>query len=234
MDFIFLVLVFKLYDRNQFVIFDMRYLVLCYFWLSFRFFDEGTISKWKDCCTIVDYINGVINYFFFLIKVVDWFYDFISIVLLEIQKKFQRGMLKVEKVEKNGIIIFIILGVGSSRMLYDIVFVVFFKGWFVVVQSWFMENYFWDGKIIEEEVISGFYLVFVCFYKGKKDNEWRLFFVRSEVQLKKCIFSSFMQVYQVCKVIIIKFLFRFKVISFYYLRSMMFWVCDRFFVNYLV
>lgn len=62
----------------------MCYLVLCYFWLSFWFFDEGIISKWKDCCIIVDYINGVINYFFLFIKVVDWFYDFISIVLLEI------------------------------------------------------------------------------------------------------------------------------------------------------
>uniref|UniRef100_A0A4X2LYN4 Nucleotidyltransferase MB21D2 n=2 Tax=Diprotodontia TaxID=38609 RepID=A0A4X2LYN4_VOMUR len=233
MDFTLLVPALKLHDRNQPVTLDMRHSALCHSWLSLRLFDEGTISKWKDCCTIVDHINGATNYFFSPTKVADWFYDSISIVLSEIQKKPQRGMPKVEKVEKNGTILSIILGVGSSRMLYDIVPVVSFKGWPAVAQSWLMENHFWDGKITEEEVISGFYLVPACSHKGKKDNEWRLSFARSEVQLKKCISSSLMQAYQACKAIIIKLLSRPKAISPYHLRSMMLWACDRLPANYL-
>ncbi|XP_075794392.1 nucleotidyltransferase MB21D2 [Pelodiscus sinensis] len=233
MDFTLLVPALKLHDRNQPVTLDMRHSALCHSWLSLRLFDEGTISKWKDCCTIVDHINGATNYFFSPTKVADWFYDSISIVLSEIQKKPQRGMPKVEKVEKNGTIISVILGVGSSRMLYDIVPVVSFKGWPAVAQSWLMENHFWDGKITEEEVISGFYLVPACSYKGKKDNEWRLSFARSEVQLKKCISSSLMQAYQACKAIIIKLLSRPKAISPYHLRSMMLWACDRLPASYL-
>ncbi|KAL2301181.1 hypothetical protein Nmel_011742 [Mimus melanotis] len=233
MDFTLLVPALKLHDRNQPVTLDMRHSALCHSWLSLRLFDEGTISKWKDCCTIVDHINGATNYFFSPTKVADWFYESISIVLSEIQKKPQRGMPKVEKVEKNGTIISIILGVGSSRMLYDIVPVVSFKGWPAVAQSWLMENHFWDGKITEEEVISGFYLVPACSYKGKKDNEWRLSFARSEVQLKKCISSSLMQAYQACKAIIIKLLSRPKAISPYHLRSMMLWACDRLPASYL-
>ncbi|MBN3280776.1 M21D2 protein, partial [Polyodon spathula] len=233
MDFTLLVPALKLHDRNQPVTLDMRHSALCHSWLSLRLFDEGTINKWKDCCTIVEHINGASNYFFSPTSVADWFYESISVVLVEIQKKPQRGMPKVEKVEKNGTIITVILGVGSSRMLYDIVPVVSFKGWPAVAQSWLMENHFWDGKITEEEVISGFYLVPACSFKGRKENEWRLSFARSEVQLKKCISGSLMQAYQACKAIIIKLLSRPKAISPYHLRSMMLWACDRLPTHYL-
>ncbi|XP_033884678.1 nucleotidyltransferase MB21D2 [Acipenser ruthenus] len=233
MDFTLLVPALKLHDRNQPVTLDMRHSALCHSWLSLRLFDEGTINKWKDCCTIVDHINGASNYFFSPTSVADWFYESISVVLVEIQKKPQRGMPKVEKVEKNGTVISVILGVGSSRMLYDIVPVVSFKGWPAVAQSWLMENHFWDGKITEEEVISGFYLVPACSFKGRKENEWRLSFARSEVQLKKCISGSLMQAYQACKAIIIKLLSRPKAISPYHLRSMMLWACDRLPTHYL-
>ncbi|XP_043558541.1 protein MB21D2-like isoform X2 [Chiloscyllium plagiosum] len=227
MDFTLLVPALKLHDRNQPVTLDMRHSALCHSWLSLRLFDEGTINKWKDCCTIVDHINGGTNYFFSPTRVADWFHDAITIVLAEIQKKPQRGMPKVEKVERNGMVISIVLAVGSSRMLYDVIPVVSFKGWPAVAQSWLMENHFWDGKITEEEVISGFYLVPASSLNGKRENEWRLSFARSEVQLKKCISSSLMQAYQACKAIIMKLLSRPKAISPYHLRSMMLWACDR-------
>uniref|UniRef100_A0A8C1IPD5 Mab-21 domain containing 2 n=1 Tax=Cyprinus carpio TaxID=7962 RepID=A0A8C1IPD5_CYPCA len=138
-----------------------------------------------------------------------------------------RGVPRVEKVERNATVISIILGVGGSRMLYDVVPVVSFKGWPAVAQSWLMENHFWDGKITEEEVISGFYLLPACSSTGQKENEWRLSFARSEVQLKKCISASLMQAYQACKALIIKLLSRPKAISPYHLRSLMLWACDR-------
>ncbi|KAK7881020.1 hypothetical protein WMY93_030609 [Mugilogobius chulae] len=129
---------------------------------------RGNINKWKDCCTVVEHVSGNANYFFSPTLVADWFYSSISTVLSEVQRKPQRGMPRVEKVARHGTIISVILGVGSSRVLYDIVPVVSFKGWPAVAQSWLMENHFWDGKITEEEVISGFYLVPACSYKGRK------------------------------------------------------------------
>ncbi|KAF3848314.1 hypothetical protein F7725_021342 [Dissostichus mawsoni] len=145
-------------DFTLLVTLDMRHSALGHSWLSLRLFDEGTIAKWKDCCTLMEHnISGATNYFFSPTLVSDWFHRAVSLVLLEVQKKPQRGMPRVEK-------------------------------------SWLMENHFWDGKITEEEVISGFYLVPACSSGGRKENEWRLSFARSEgVQLKKCISSSLMQ-----------------------------------------
>ncbi len=92
MDFTLLVPALKLHDRNQPVTLDMRQSALCHSWLSLRLFDEGTINKWKDCCTVVDHVNGATNYFFSPTLVADWFYESISMVLAEIQKKPQRGV----------------------------------------------------------------------------------------------------------------------------------------------
>ncbi|KAI9532873.1 protein MB21D2 isoform X1 [Gymnodraco acuticeps] len=235
MDFTLLVPALKLHDRNQPVTLDMRHSALGHSWLSLRLFDEGTIAKWKDCCTLMEHnISGATNYFFSPTLVSDWFHRAVSLVLLEVQKKPQRGMPRVEKVERNGTVISVVLGVGSSRMLYDIVPVVSFKGWPAVAQSWLMENHFWDGKITEEEVISGFYLVPACSSGGRKENEWRLSFARSEVQLKKCISSSLMQAYQACKAILIKLLSRPKALSPYHLRSVMLWACDRLPASFLL
>lgn len=69
-------------------------------------------------------------------------------------------------------------------MLYDLLPVVSFRGWPAVAQGWLTANHFWDGKITEEEAISGFYLLPCCSpLGGRPDREWRLAFSRSEVQL---------------------------------------------------
>lgn len=75
-------------------------------------------------------------------------------------------------------------------MLYDLLPVVSFRGWPAVAQGWLTANHFWDGKITEEEAISGFYLLPCCSpLGGRPDREWRLAFSRSEVLLR--FFSSF-------------------------------------------
>lgn len=84
-----------------------------------------------------------------------------------------------------------------------------------------------DGKITEEEVISGFYLMPAYSYKDKNKNEWQLNFAKSKVQLKKCISSSFLQAYQVYKANIIKLFFCPKAISSYQMCTMMLWDCKR-------
>lgn len=72
---------------------------------------------------------------------------------------------------------------GSSRVLYDLLPVVSFRGWPAVAQGWLTANHFWDGKITEEEAISGFYLLPCCSpLGGRPDREWRLAFSRSEVR----------------------------------------------------
>uniref|UniRef100_A0A4W3H072 Protein MB21D2 n=1 Tax=Callorhinchus milii TaxID=7868 RepID=A0A4W3H072_CALMI len=160
-------------------------------------------------------------------RVADWFFRSVSAVIGEIRSHPQRGVPRVEKVEQNGTVVSVILRAGGSRMLYDIVPVVSFKGWPAVAQNWLMENHFWDGKITEEEVISGFYLVPACSASGDPQNEWRLAFSRSEVQLKKCISPALIHAYQAYKAVIIKLLSRPKAISPYHLRSLMLWACDR-------
>ncbi|XP_056600335.1 LOW QUALITY PROTEIN: nucleotidyltransferase MB21D2 [Triplophysa dalaica] len=233
MSFTLLVPALKLHDRNQPVTLDMRHSSLGHSWLSLRLFDEGTINRWRDCCTLTDHLNGTTNYFFSPRLVADWFQEAVGLVLAELQRKPQRGTPRVERVERHCTLLSMVLGVGSSRMLYDIIPVVSFKGWPAVAQSWLMENHFWDGKITEEEVISGFYLLPASSASGCRDNEWRLSFARSEVQLKKCISPGLMQAYQACKAIITKLLAQPTAVSPYYLRSMMLWACDRLPTSYL-
>ncbi|KAG9265298.1 nucleotidyltransferase MB21D2 isoform X1 [Astyanax mexicanus] len=238
-DYTLLVPALKLHDRNQPVTLDMRHSAPGHSWLSLRLFDElqanislfheGTVGRWKDCCTEADHdVSEVNNYFFSPTLVSDWFHEALGSVLRELGRKPQRGTPRVEKLEHCGTVISIILAAGGSRVLYDVVPVVSFKGWPAVAQGWLMENHFWDGKITEEEVISGFYLLPTCSPTGRKENEWRLSFARSEVQLKKCISTGLMQAFQACKVLISKLLLsRTKAVSPYHLRSLMLWACDR-------
>uniref|UniRef100_UPI00398EFC32 nucleotidyltransferase MB21D2-like isoform X2 n=1 Tax=Pristiophorus japonicus TaxID=55135 RepID=UPI00398EFC32 len=230
-DFTLLVPALKLHDRNQPVTLDMRHSAPCHSWLSLRLFDEGTLAKWKDCCTetqAADDAGGEGgSYYFSPTKVADWFFRSVAAVIAEVRRHPQRGMPGVAAVEKNGAVVSVILSVGRSRLLYDIVPVVSFKGWPAVAQNWLTENHFWDGKITEEEVISGFYLVPACSGLGDRHNEWRLAFSRSEVQLKKCISVPLIQAYQAYKAVITKLLSRPRAISPYHLRSLMLWACDR-------
>lgn len=250
MDFTLLVPALKLHDRNQPVTLDMRHSALGHSWLSLRLFDEGTISRWRDCCTVVEPGGGgggggstatsatatpnaaastatPANYFFSPTLVADWFHRAVSLVLLEVQKKPQRGTPRVERAERHGTVTSLVLGVGSSRVLYDVVPVVSFKGWPAVAQGWLMENHFWDGKITEEEVIGGFYLLPACSPRGRRDREWRLSFARSEVQLKKCLSPGLSQAFQALRALAVRLLARPLGLSPYHLRSVMLWACDR-------
>uniref|UniRef100_A0A8C4NEX4 Mab-21 domain containing 2 n=1 Tax=Eptatretus burgeri TaxID=7764 RepID=A0A8C4NEX4_EPTBU len=128
MDFTLLVPALKLHDRNQPVTLDMRCSAPCHSWLSLRLFDEVTVGKWLDCCNTADLPNGATNHYFSPTKVSDWFFGAVSAVLGEMQRKPQRGTPKVERLEQAGTVTSIILAVGSSLILYDIVPVVSFKG----------------------------------------------------------------------------------------------------------
>ncbi|XP_048885273.1 transmembrane protein 102 isoform X1 [Brienomyrus brachyistius] len=255
MDFTLLVPALKLHDRNQPVTLDMRQSGPCHSWLSLRLCDPVTLARWRFCCqeeheagleedgaepdahaepgraTIPSLQSPQVldGCYFSPTLVADWFWDVVGMAVEELRKNPQRGTPVPERVERNGPLTTLVLTAGTSRVLYDLLPVVSFRGWPAVAQGWLTANHFWDGKITEEEAISGFYLLPCCSPAGgRPDREWRLAFSRSEVQLKKCIPSPMAQAFQAAKALISRLLSRPRSgLSPYHLRTMLFWACDR-------
>lgn len=153
----------------------------------------------------------------------------------ELKRHPQRGIPVPDRVERNGPVTTLVLTAGTSRILYDLLPVVSFRGWPAVAQGWLTTNHFWDGKITEEEAISGFYLLPCCSPRGgRPDREWRLAFSRSEVQLKKCVPYPMAQAFQAAKAVLSRLLSRPRMgLSLYHLRALLFWACDRLPAAYL-
>lgn len=111
----------------------------------------------------------------------------LTTIILQVQTRAVATYLKrkQESILGNNLLFLLLffLQAGSSRVLYDLLPVVSFRGWPAVAQGWLTANHFWDGKITEEEAISGFYLLPCCSpLGGRPDREWRLAFSRSEVR----------------------------------------------------
>ena len=69
----------------------------------------------------------------------------------EVKEHPKRGIPNILSVQKNGIATTIILSSGGTRIMYDIVPVISFRGWPAVAMGWLQEPHFWDGIIPEEE-----------------------------------------------------------------------------------
>ncbi|XP_057710997.1 transmembrane protein 102 [Corythoichthys intestinalis] len=251
LDFTLLVPALKLHDRNQPVTLDMRHSPPCHSWLSLRLCDSNILSRWSICCQeesgvpaeeeededdegkgsipSLDSPQSLDGCYFSPALVTDWFWGVVSEAVEELRRSPQRGIPTPERLERNGPLATVILQAGSSRVLYDLLPVVSFRGWPAVAQGWLTANHFWDGKITEEEAISGFYLLPCCSpLAGRPDREWRLAFSRSEVQLKKCIPFPMAQAFQAAKAVLTRILARPRVgLSLYHLRTLLFWACDR-------
>lgn len=256
LDFTLLVPALKLHDRNQPVTLDMRHSPPCHSWLSLRLCDSNVLSRWSICCqeendlthdeeeekeegkgSIPSLVSpqSLDGSYFSPALVTDWFWGVVREAVEELRRSPQRGIPTPERLERNGPLTTIILQAGSSRVLYDLLPVVSFRGWPAVAQGWLTANHFWDGKITEEEAISGFYLLPCCSpLGGRPDREWRLAFSRSEVQLKKCIPYPMAQAFQAAKAILAPVLARPRTgLSLYHLRTLLFWACDRLPAAYL-
>ncbi|XP_033839896.1 transmembrane protein 102 [Periophthalmus magnuspinnatus] len=254
LDFTLLVPALKLHDRNQPVTLDMRHSPPCHSWLSLRLCDNAVLSRWSVCCEeeggqsqeeeeqgeeeeeggkgvppSLGSPQALDGCYFSPALVTDWFWGVVREAVEELRRSPQRGIPTPERLERNGPLTTIILQAGSSRVLYDLLPVVSFRGWPAVAQGWLTANHFWDGKITEEEAISGFYLLPCCAPAGgRADREWRLAFSRSEVQLKKCIPYPMAQAFQAAKSILAPVLARPRSgLSLYHLRTLLFWACDR-------
>ncbi|KAJ0055818.1 hypothetical protein NL108_013144, partial [Boleophthalmus pectinirostris] len=206
LDFTLLVPALKLHDRNQPVTLDMRHSPPCHSWLSLRLCDNAVLSRWSVCCEEEGALSheegeeqgegeetgkavppslgspqALDGCYFSPALVTDWFWGVVREAVEELRRSPQRGIPTPERLERNGPLTTIILQAGSSRVLYDLLPVVSFRGWPAVAQGWLTANHFWDGKITEEEAISGFYLLPCCAPAGgRADREWRLAFSRSE------------------------------------------------------
>ncbi|CAL8376502.1 unnamed protein product [Boreogadus saida] len=259
LDFTLLVPALKLHDRNQPVTLDMRRSPPCHSWLSLRLCDSATLARWGVCCQEENLLHpaedeeeyeeelgrgsasspgspqSLDGCYFSPALVTDWFWAVVSQAVEELRRNPKRGIPVPERLERNGPLTTIILQAGSSRVLYDLVPVVSFRGWPAVAQGWLTANHFWDGKITEEEAISGFYLLPCCSpLAGRPDREWRLAFSRSEVQLKKCIPFPMAQAFQAAKAVLSRLLSRPRTgLSPYHLRTLLFWACDRLPASYL-
>ncbi|XP_073693349.1 transmembrane protein 102 isoform X1 [Garra rufa] len=263
LDFTLLVPALKLHDRNQPVTLDMRHSPPCHSWLSLRLCDPAMLTRWSICCQDeknrenkdmedeeeeTEAVRGSIpsllppqtldGCYFSPLLVADWFWSVVGTAVEELRRNPQRGIPVPDRVERNGPLTTLILTAGTSRILYDLLPVVSFRGWPAVAQGWLTTNHFWDGKITEEEAISGFYLLPCCSPAAspstRPDREWRLAFSRSEVQLKKCVPYPMAQAFQAAKAVLSRLLARPRTgLSLYHLRTLMFWACDRLPTTYL-
>ncbi|XP_031440637.1 transmembrane protein 102 [Clupea harengus] len=256
LDFTLLVPAIKLHDRNQPVTLDMRQSAPCHSWLSLRLCDPAMLARWRTCCedegspgeeygeigggrgalqSLQSSPQGLDGCYFSPALVADWFWNVVGVAVEELKRNPQRGIPVPDRVERNGPITTLVLTAGTSRVLYDLLPVVSFRGWPAVAQGWLTTNHFWDGKITEEEAISGFYLLPCCSPRGgRPDREWRLAFSRSEVQLKKCVPYPMAQAFQAAKAVLTRLLSRPRMgLSLYHLRALLFWACDRLPAAYL-
>ncbi|XP_044273134.1 transmembrane protein 102 [Varanus komodoensis] len=126
-------------------------------------FNADTRHTWSDCCVGDEaYLSAE--------RVADWF-------CLSISRAAQDA-----RVERRGCLASVVLSVGLCRILYDVVPVVALRGWPEVAQPWLAQAHFWDGKLKEEEVAGGFYLL-----PSASGACWRLAFSESELHLRKSL-----------------------------------------------
>jgi len=232
LDYTLFVPILKMHDRNQPVALDMRQSIACHSWITLKMFDEEMVAQWKSCSSAVE-VQDEENHYLSPPKVCSWFNDAIQKVVEKLKGNQKRGDPSILHCSPNNegespTSTSVVMMSGGTRILYDIVPVVSFRGWPAVAMGWLSDPHFWDEIVQEEEVITGFHLVPGCSVNGNKEVEWRLSFARSEVQLKRYIPQAFMKTFYAYKAVMNRALGRYcKIVKPYILRSLLLWACDR-------
>ncbi|CAM4707006.1 unnamed protein product [Lepidochelys olivacea] len=123
-------------------------------WLALGPFGPEACRCWADCCR--DHggeaylAPGLVS---------AWFSQALGAVADRVRAAPRRGGPVVERVAGHGGLVTLLLSHGTVRALYDVVPVVAFQGWPAVAQEWLGRSHFWDGKLREEDVAGGFYLL---------------------------------------------------------------------------
>ncbi|XP_077662761.1 nucleotidyltransferase MB21D2-like [Eretmochelys imbricata] len=123
-------------------------------WLALGPFGPEACHRWADCCR--DHggeaylAPGLVS---------AWFSQALGAVADRVRAAPCRGGPVMERVAGHGGLVTLLLSHGTVRALYDVVPVVAFQGWPAVAQEWLGRSHFWDGKLREEDVAGGFYLL---------------------------------------------------------------------------
>ncbi|XP_061445677.1 transmembrane protein 102 isoform X2 [Rhineura floridana] len=175
--------------------------------ISLRPFDAETLHHWSDCCSGDEaYLSAEL--------VSDWFFRAFSMAAKDV------------RVEQRGCITSVVLSIGLHRVLYDIVPVVAMKGWPEVAQPWLTQPHFWDGKLKDEEVAGGFYLL-----PSISGADWRLAFSASELHLRKMLPLPLVHAFRAAMAVLGGSLL--KGLGPYHLFTLTLWSCERLPTSYL-
>uniref|UniRef100_A0A8C8RIJ5 Transmembrane protein 102 n=1 Tax=Pelusios castaneus TaxID=367368 RepID=A0A8C8RIJ5_9SAUR len=221
-----------LHARGCPVTLDLRHCPPGHAWLAVAPFGPEASHLWADCCwehgDDAYLAPGLVS---------AWFSQALATVASQAAPHL--GGPTVKRVTPHGSLVTLLLSCGRRRALYDVVPVVAFQGWPAVAQDWLGRTHFWDGKLREEEVVGGFYLLPATGLarpqaagpREASDLAWRLAFSRSEFHLKKVVPPPLVQAHKAA----------WAVLSGawggqagpYHLWTWVLWACDRLPARYL-
>ncbi|XP_053115168.1 transmembrane protein 102 [Hemicordylus capensis] len=174
---------------------------------SLRPFDAETVHRWADCCSGDEaFLSAQL--------VSDWFFRCVATAAKDV------------RVEHRGSVASVVVSAGPYRVLYDIVPVVALKGWPEVGEPWLGQAHFWDGKLKDEEVASGFYLA-----PSLSGADWRLAFSASELHLRKILPLPLVHAFQAAMAVLCAGLS--GGLGPYHLFTLALWSCERLPASYL-
>uniref|UniRef100_A0A8C3P727 Transmembrane protein 102 n=1 Tax=Chrysemys picta bellii TaxID=8478 RepID=A0A8C3P727_CHRPI len=190
-------------------------------WLALAPFGAEACHRWADCCrhhgNEAYLAPGLVS---------AWFSQALGTVADRARAAPRRGGPAVERVAGQGGLVTLLLSHGEVRVLYDVLPVVAFQGWPAAAREWLGRSHFWDGKLREEDVAGGFYLL-----PDTSGLAWRLSFSRSELHLKKAVPPPLLQAYRAARAALGGAWGR--RVGPYHLWTLVLWACERLPARYL-
>ncbi|CAG5077587.1 Oidioi.mRNA.OKI2018_I69.PAR.g8762.t1.cds [Oikopleura dioica] len=164
------------------------------------------------------------------LRVWNWFLKCLEIICQEARIEEKKGKPKILLAVPAGCpkrAFTLILMAGGTRILYDLVPCISFRGWPQVAAPWLQETgKFWQRAGLRHSDAAGAFHLLPG--RGRNSTDWRFCFARSEVQLKKLVPQPFMKVFYCWRTVLARALSRQKtILRPYALRAIFFWACDR-------
>jgi len=191
--------------------------------------DPQNYHKWIDC---IQQKTSTLS----AIRVWNWFVGCLEKITEDARAEEKKGRPRILLAAPSGCpkrAYSLILIAGGTRILYDLVPCISFRGWPQIAAAWLQETgRFWQrAGLPHSEAAGAFHLLPG---RGRNGSDWRFCFARSEVQLKKLVPPPFMKVFYCWRSVLGRALSRQRqVLRPYALRAIFFWACDRVKNSYL-